>query len=116
MADRQLQAGDAERALAVAEKVMRFDPCSEHAAQLVMSACWTAGDSDGLRHAWRRIEDALARGIDGRPSVETAELHRHLSGRPRPPVPPAAPPRRLTVRPPPTIGTPPLSASRWQYM
>src|SRR3546814_17370394 len=72
---------------------MRFDPCSEHAAQLVMSACWTAGDSDGLRHAWRRIEDALARGIDGRPSVETAELHRNLSGRPRPPVPPAAPPR-----------------------
>src|SRR3546814_1920953 len=33
------------------------------------------------------------------PSVETAELHRNLSGRPRPPVPPAAPPRRLTVSP-----------------
>src|SRR3546814_13693907 len=99
---------------------MRFDPCSEHAAQLVMSACWTAGDSDGLRHAWRRIEDALARGIDGRPSVETAELHRNLSGRPRPPVPPAAPPRRLTgsprARPPPRSalarGAEPLSLAR----
>src|SRR3546814_1282797 len=35
MADRQLQAGDAERALAVAEKVMRFDPRSEeHTSEL----------------------------------------------------------------------------------
>ncbi len=99
MADRRLRAGDVERTLAVADKVTRFDPCSEHAARLVMSACWAAGDSDGLRHAWQRIEDALARGIDGTPSVETAELYRNLSGRPRPPAPPAAPPQRLAVGP-----------------
>lgn len=85
MAERRLQAGDVERALAVADKVTRFDPCSEHAARLVMSARWAAGDGDGVRHAWQRIEDALARGIDGKPSVETAELYRHLSARPCPP-------------------------------
>ncbi|AJA07347.1 SARP family transcriptional regulator [Sphingopyxis fribergensis] len=79
MAERRLQAGDAEQALAVADKVTRFDPCSEHAARLVMSARWAVGDSDGVRHAWQRIEDALARGIDGRPSVETAELYKRLS-------------------------------------
>jgi len=84
MADRRLQAGDLERALAVADRVTRFDPYSEHAARLVMSARWEAGDSDGLRHAWQRIEDALARGIDGKPSVETAELYRRLSARSRP--------------------------------
>src|SRR3546814_16038638 len=99
MADRQLQAGDDERALAVAEKVMRFDPCREHAAQLVMSECWEAGDSEGLRYAWRRIEDETARGIDGRPSVEPTVMHRNLSGRPSPAVPPAAAPRRLKDRP-----------------
>ncbi|MGH6696649.1 BTAD domain-containing putative transcriptional regulator [Sphingopyxis sp.] len=82
MAERRLQAGDVERALAVADKVTRFDPCSEHAARLVMSARWEAGDGDGLRHAWQRIEDALARGIDGKPSVETADLYRRLSARP----------------------------------
>ena len=85
MADRRLQAGDVERTLAVADKVTRFDPCSEHAARLVMSARWAAGDGDGVRHAWQRIEDALARGIDGKPSVETAELYRRLSARPCPP-------------------------------
>lgn len=85
VADRRLQAGDVGPALAVADKVTRFDPCSEHAARLVMSARWAAGDSDGVRHAWQRIEDALARGIDGKPSVETAELYRRLAARPCPP-------------------------------
>lgn len=85
VAERRLQAGDVEGALAVADKVTRFDPCSEHAARLVMSARWEAGDGDGVRHAWQRIEDALARGIDGKPSAETAELYRRLSARPCPP-------------------------------
>ena len=84
VADRRLQAGDGEAALAVADKVTRFDPCSEHAARLVMSARWEAGDGDGVRYAWQRIEDALARGIDGKPSAETAELYRRLSARPCP--------------------------------
>jgi len=81
MADRLLEARDFERALTVADRVTRFDPCSEHAARLVMQARWAAGDGDGVRYAWHRIEDALARGIDGRPSVETAELYRSLSTR-----------------------------------
>ena len=87
MADRLLQRGHLEQALTVADRVTRFDPCSEHAARIVMHARWEAGDGDGLRHAWHRIEDALARGIDDRPSVETAELYRSLSERQCPPAP-----------------------------
>lgn len=98
MADRLLHAGDIERALTVADRITRFDPCSEHAARIVMQARWETGDGDGLRYAWHRIEDALARGIDGRTSVETAELYRSLCERPSPPNAPMAPPQRPAPR------------------
>lgn len=78
MADRLLDAGDLDAALAVADRITRFDPCSEHAARLVMRARWQAGDSDGVRHAWQRIEDALGRGLDGTPSPESRALYRDL--------------------------------------
>lgn len=78
MADRLLDAGDFDAALAVADRVTRFDPCSEHAARLVMRARWQACDSDGVRHAWHRIENALARGLDGTPSPESRALYRDL--------------------------------------
>ena len=99
MAERRLQAGDVEQALAVADRITRFEPCSEHAARLVMRARWEAGDSDGVRHAWQRIEDALARGVDGRPSVETAGLYRSLSDRQCPRAASTAPPQRLVASP-----------------
>lgn len=78
MAERQLDSGELDAALAIADRVTRFDPYSEHAARLVMHARWHAGDSDGVRHAWQRIEVALARGLDGVPSSETASLYRGL--------------------------------------
>lgn len=84
MADRLIESGDVVGALAVADRVTRFDPCSEHAARLVMRARWEAGDGDGVRHAWQRIEDALARGLDGKPAAETIALYRSLQVRQRP--------------------------------
>src|SRR3546814_5932140 len=51
MADRLFDAGAIDQTLAVAERMTRFDPCSEHAARLVMRARWQAGDDDGVRHA-----------------------------------------------------------------
>lgn len=84
MADRLLDAGALDHTLAVAERMTCFDPCSEHAARLVMRARWQAGDDDGVRHAWQRIKDAVARGLDGKPAPETAALYRDLMAK-RPP-------------------------------
>ena len=78
MADRLLEAGAFEQTLAVADRMTRFDPCSEHAARLVMRARWQAGDYDGVRHAWQRIEDAVARGLDGKPAPDIAALYKKL--------------------------------------
>ncbi|BBB14181.1 BTAD domain-containing putative transcriptional regulator [Sphingopyxis sp. FD7] len=78
MAERLLAAGEVDRSLRVADRMTRFDPCSEHAARLVMQARWQSGDDDGVRHAWHRLEDAVARGLDGRPSPETARLYHRL--------------------------------------
>ncbi|SNT01197.1 BTAD domain-containing putative transcriptional regulator [Sphingopyxis indica] len=86
MADRLFDAGAIDQTLAVAERMTRFDPCSEHAARLVMRARWQAGDDDGVRHAWQRIEDAVARGLDGKPSPETRTLYKNLTAS-RPPRP-----------------------------
>lgn len=82
MAERLLVAGDIDGSLRVADRMTRFDPCSEHAARLVMQARWQAGDDDGVRHAWHRLEDAVARGLDGRPSPETARLYHRLMDEP----------------------------------
>lgn len=79
MAERLLAAGDIDRSLRVADRMTRFDPCSEHAARLVMQARWQTGDDDGVRHAWHRLENAVARGLDGRPSQETAKLYNRLA-------------------------------------
>lgn len=99
LAEQQLDTGDIDAALAVADRATRFDPCSEHAAQLVMRACWRAGDRDGIRHAWARITDALSRGVDGAPSPETATLYRRLMAkRPEPMLVPAAAPSRRARR------------------
>jgi len=89
MADRLLDAGAMDQTLAVAERMTHFDPCSEHAARLVMRARWQAGDDDGVRHAWQRIEDAVARGLDGKPSPETEALYKQfMTSRPPRPAPP----------------------------
>ncbi len=84
MAERLSDSGDVDQMRAVAERVTHFDPCSEHAARLVMRARWQAGDGDGVRHAWHRIEDAVARGLDGKPAPETSALYRDLMAK-RPP-------------------------------
>ena len=86
MAERLLEAASLDAALAVAERVSRFDPCSERAARLIMRARWRAGDDDGVRHAWQRIEGAIARGLDGRPAPETAALYRELMAKRPPPA------------------------------
>lgn len=84
MAERLGESGEVDQMLVAAERVTHFDPCSEHAARLVMRARWQAGDGDGVRHAWQRIEDAVARGLDGKPAPETLALYRDLAAK-RPP-------------------------------
>lgn len=104
MAEHYLDAAAFDQALALAERITRFDPCSEHAARLVMRARWQIGDDDGVRHAWQRIADAAARGLDAAPSAETHDLYQHLMAR-RPAASPAPPP--VIVSP---VSTQPSSA------
>src|SRR3546814_19594935 len=107
MADRLFDAGAIDQTLAVAERMTRFDPCSEHAARLVMRARWQAGDDDGVRHAWQRIEDAVARGLDGKPAPATRPPHKHLTANPPPRPPPSGPAPLPPLRPPNHHTTPP---------
>lgn len=108
MADRLRDAGAIDAMLAVAERMTRFDPCSEHAARLVMHARWQAGDDDGVRHAWQRIQDAVARGLDGKPAPETAALYRDLMAK--------RPPSAVVLSFKAPVGTPPVDRPYFRRM
>ena len=76
-----LAAGDARRALAVAERVLRDEPCHEQVARRMMIAYARLGQSHMALRRYERLVAALQRELGVVPAPETVALANDISSR-----------------------------------
>ena len=73
-------AGDAERGIEVAIRLLALDPLQEHVHRALMRLFMTAGRGDAALRQYERCRDVLHRELGVEPEPETERLQRDIAG------------------------------------
>jgi DNA-binding SARP family transcriptional activator len=80
LGDLLVAVGEFEGALQIGQRLLRRDPCDEHAHQRAMRCFAAAGQRSLVAQQYRACADALERSLALEPSPETTEVYESLIG------------------------------------